>query len=111
MLFSSCLTSFLQYGKVGLNRIIIVSKFIKYQSPFIDDFGSYSSDFSKMVTERLQEGVFEINLSRGRIGNGYPRDGELGKDLFSGPIFLPTSVAVAELTDLISKMINGFYKK
>ena len=41
--------------------------------------------------ERLQE-VLEINLSNSQIGNGHPLDGEVDKDFFSGPIFLPSSV-------------------
>ena len=59
ILSSFCLTSFLQYGKVGLNRIVDVSKHNKYQSPFIDDFGLYSSVFSQMELTSFQE---EVNI-------------------------------------------------
>jgi|APFre7841882724_1041349.scaffolds.fasta_scaffold286473_2 hypothetical protein len=60
MLSSFCLTSFLQYGKDGLNPIVVDSKLTKYQSPFIDDFGLDSSDFSQNELTQFQEDVPDI---------------------------------------------------
>ena len=43
--------------KSWAESIVVVSKLKKYQSPFIDDFGLNSSDFSQMELTRFQEAI------------------------------------------------------